>query len=242
MSKIFYIVGKRIKDQFVTSGLDSLICYENFIKLYKENYIIRPVEFRLGQGLSQQQIANIQLIAHSNKKSKYSFSYKCLHTFPTCKTITHKRRAKNVMVSIPRMLSNYQYKSELLVDERCYEMKDHLTGWHIQGAVLIEAARQMVIAVSEKFLLSSCKKNSYKFLLSNLTANFKAYTYPFEVDIVCNILDIKARLPHNSSMKMKLTFIQNNFETFNIELEQHIIDKDILSIYELSNIREHLVV
>lgn len=47
------------------------------------------------------------------------------------------------------------FESHLMLNDRCAEMSDHVTGQHLQGMILIEAARQMTLAVTEMYFIDS---------------------------------------------------------------------------------------
>jgi hypothetical protein len=101
------------------------------------------------------------------------------------KNIVHKQKTENVMITkpIPWGGAKNTYKSSLILDDRCAEMSDHVTGQHLQGMILAEAARQMMTAVSERYLLEEDEKCNSYFTLNKLSPEFKSFAFPLEVDI-----------------------------------------------------------
>lgn len=71
---------------------------------------------------------------------------------------------------------------------------DHQTGQHIQGMVLIEAARQAIIATSEKYLLKESEINlsDKYFTLTSLNVNFSSFVFPLPVDVSLRVLSKKS--------------------------------------------------
>ncbi|MBD2810814.1 hypothetical protein ID853_07945 [Xenorhabdus sp. Vera] len=75
--------------------------------------------------------------------------------------ITHKHKRKNVLISKTIKTGDTSYQCHLLIDDDCAEMADHVTGQHIQGMVLLEACRQMINSVSERFLIKTGRNKSF---------------------------------------------------------------------------------
>lgn len=98
----------------------------------------------------------------------------------------HKARDSNVMVSSPTQMTAESYEAYLVVDETCAEMSDHQTGEHVQGAVLIEASRQMFMACATSFDLSpeaSAKIGEMHFALNEMRVVFHNFVFPIETRI-----------------------------------------------------------
>lgn len=148
MNRLTYIVGKRIKQQFNNTSVAGLVTFDEFVDMiYNSTDNLNNTELRIGQGLSQADIDEIFKLGKSYFKNQFNY------TFTIDKFITHKQQMHNVMISTPEQISDSLFSSYLCIDENCDEMKDHLTGYHLQGIVLIEVARQMINAVSEKFFI-----------------------------------------------------------------------------------------
>ena len=65
-------------------------------------------------------------------------------------------------------------------------MSDHQTGEHVQGAVLIEAARQMFMACATTYELSpeaSAKIGDMQFALNEMRVVFHNFVFPIETRI-----------------------------------------------------------
>ncbi|WP_228707989.1 AfsA-related hotdog domain-containing protein [Klebsiella quasipneumoniae] len=86
------------------------------------------------------------------------------------------------------------YCARLILQDASELLCDHQTGQHIQGMVLIEAARQTIIATSEKFLLAEAgvaMAEKY-FTLSSLQVAFSCFVFPLPVTIVLNVVSRKS--------------------------------------------------
>jgi hypothetical protein len=105
--------------------------------------------------------------------------------------ITHKRMPCNVLVSDPWKVAEGAFAANLMIDDGCAEMSDHVTGQHVQGMVLIEAARQLFLAVTEKFFLPQDGGRSFYFLIDELDASFNAFVFPVKVELRYRIVDAR---------------------------------------------------
>jgi hypothetical protein len=69
-----------------------------------------------------------------------------------------------------------------MIDENCERMNDHMSGQHMQGMVIMEAARQAMIAVTEMYLLPE-KGIDYSFISDSLTVSYSNYAFPVKAII-----------------------------------------------------------
>ncbi|WP_183021902.1 MULTISPECIES: AfsA-related hotdog domain-containing protein [Delftia] len=96
---------------------------------------------------------------------------------------THKHHFRNSIISHPERIGNTHYRASLLLDERSELMGDHQTGQHIQGMVLVEAARQMFLAVTEEYFIGDAWVEPYYFVINEMSANFSAFVFPVEATL-----------------------------------------------------------
>lgn len=114
---------------------------------------------------------------------------------PACARLTHKREQRNRMISEPTRVADNSYVAALLVDERCAEMEDHLTGMHLQGMLIIEAVRQMLLAVTEKYHLQEQLRGRCRFSTESLSITYLEFLFPlpttlhFDLQIVRRVSD-----------------------------------------------------
>lgn len=227
MNKVTYIVGQRIKQQFNGISEVNLVTFGEFIDNHESQLNnLNDTEFKIGQGLSKANIDKIFKLAKGYLKNSYD-------NLPIIdNSVTHKHHIYNTMISVPHKLNENLYCSYLFIDEHCNEMRDHLTGYHIQGMVLIEAARQMVNAVTEEFLIDQA--NHYALVLKGLKADFLSYTFPFEVKLICKVLNIKHGFRGSFNAEVQINFIQNAIETLCVTIVCQVLEKKIVGNYELS--------
>jgi hypothetical protein len=96
---------------------------------------------------------------------------------------THKHRIQNAIISHPIRVDEHNFEALLLLDERSELMTDHQTGQHIQGMILIEAARQLFLAVTEEYFIGQAVHDRYYFVINNLDVKFKGFVFPVDATL-----------------------------------------------------------
>ncbi|MGQ0710031.1 MAG: AfsA-related hotdog domain-containing protein [Rhodoferax sp.] len=103
---------------------------------------------------------------------------------PSCapratKRLAHKARAENILISAPRRIGEDSFEMDLCFSSQNEFFLDHMTGMHIQGMVLMEAARQAFLAVTEAFFLRS-ETSDYYFVVKRMDAAYTNFVFPFD--------------------------------------------------------------
>jgi len=185
MNTIF-IVG----DKFTGfSENDNVITISDFEKIMIKGNIESTCQFyRIGQGVSYERTSNIyKNTSHLNDCGIFvddkSFDKSGRH-------LVHKHNSANSMIGFPSKLSKFLYAADVHIDDRCSELDDHITGQHISGMVLVEACRQMFLAVTELFYLNEFDNNFY-FVIKRNSVEYKKFVFPIDVHINYEVLDYK---------------------------------------------------
>lgn len=163
------------------------------------------VEFELGQGVSASRVRRLIEIAESKNRRE------CLMFEPLIKCGSkhvHKHRPENSMLSIPRKVGLNVYEADVLVDDASELMTDHSSGQHLQGMVLVEAARQMILAVTEEFYSEGWEK-PYSFIWSEIAVKFLAYAFPVKTLLVYRVKELDDPKKRRSGYSVDMEFIQS---------------------------------
>ncbi|MFP2929959.1 AfsA-related hotdog domain-containing protein [Pyxidicoccus sp. 3LG] len=106
---------------------------------------------------------------------------------PAGPKLVHKRAPENVMISIPERVGEDLYHACLVVDDRCAEMSDHTTGQHLQGMLLMEAGRQMSLAVTEHYFLQQKPGRSNFFVINRFELEYLKFAFPVRTEMECQL-------------------------------------------------------
>jgi hypothetical protein len=102
------------------------------------------------------------------------------------RAVTHKRYASNVMIGPPAQRATDEFTADLMIDDRCELLADHLTGQHIPAVTLMEAARQMWTAVTECFYRDG--PHETHFVVGALSGQFRHFVFPFAATLCYQLL------------------------------------------------------
>lgn len=166
------------KDALTLSQLCALLTLPATLPIGEGRFVPVP-----GQGLGDDDIAAVLKLANTSAH-KAQFDLGAWRGRPSRApgSVTHKRFAENTVISEPRQVDQYSFALDLLIDEDCEMMSDHQTGQHLQGMLLIEAARQSFLAVTERFFLPQDGGKFY-FVFDDLSVRYKRFVFPVDASL-----------------------------------------------------------
>lgn len=205
MSKTIHVVGDRFSDFIARNEL--VLGWAALQAALDTQQVPDDATLVVGQGLSQPQLrALLDAIQGSARRVRLAMDER---HFASAGALTHKRESRNVMISVPeRAAEPDTFESILTLDESCAEMSDHTTGQHLQGMVLIEAARQMFIAVAERFFARPTRPRSY-FVINRFQTEFLGFAFPLHTLVRCQINNQSVRPDDVDSFTVLIHFVQN---------------------------------
>ena len=159
-----------------------------------------------GQGLGDDDVTRV-LAATSSHGDRFDLSLWRDRPRRASARLSHKRRPENTLISDPRRLADNLFELDLLIDEDCELMADHQTGQHVQGMVLMEAARQTFLAVTEAFFLPQDGGRFY-FVINKFGAEYRRFAFPLDATILYRIKDMNVENPLRQSFAAEIDVVQ----------------------------------
>lgn len=93
--------------------------------------------------------------------------------------LAHKNKTENICISAPRQTDSNVFEMDLFFTGQNEFFLDHMTGMHIQGMALVEAARQAFLAVTEAFYIKD-EKSEFYFVIKSMDTSFQNFVFPFD--------------------------------------------------------------
>lgn len=179
-TKILHVVGDRFGNFCVNN--DNVVTLSEFETMIVNNWTQADTTTLVvaGQGVD---IAQLKRIEDQIKASKSDLKIMFSKLDKVDKRRVHKEKDQNVLISAPYKVTEHLYGASVLIDDRCAEMSDHVTGQHIQGMVILEAARQMFIGVTESFFIEESKRGRYYFIIRDFGINYESMAFPLPMVI-----------------------------------------------------------
>ncbi len=186
----------------------------------------------LGQGVCQ---SDVEEIVTTLDKSEYKnhFLVDSPDSLDFQKSINHqnnvhKHKTENVMISPATSMGANCFFMSLHIQNDCAELSDHTTGQHVQGMVLVEAARQAMLSVTEEYILDKTARHSSYFVLNNLQVSFKKFTFPGEVDMRFVISNLERKKGGTVKADSVTTFYHGSEELAEISINYTAYPKEYI--------------
>ena len=106
--------------------------------------------------------------------------------------LAHKNRAENIVISAPCKISDRSFEMDLFFSSQNEFFLDHMTGMHIQGMALVEAARQSFLAVTEAYFLNGDDRDYY-FAIKRMDVAYSNFVFPFDATLRYDITRISQK-------------------------------------------------
>lgn len=182
-----------------------VLTVDEVIFLMKNNLLSDNLfSFKLGQGLSAYQVA--ELIQYSkilNSRSLLKFK----ELVKSEKSHTHKYESRNSMLGLPRKICEKSFEIDILIDDSCDQMNDHITGHHLQGMVLSEATRQAFLVITEKFFLKENHESNY-FVINSVNTKYLDFAFPLPMIIEYEIVNHTIKTYDTQHFNVVMNIIQ----------------------------------
>jgi hypothetical protein len=202
VSDKFYHFSTR-NDVITKSQLYHLLNTEDLVLPSSEKIRLIP-----GQGFSDNAINELLVLASTAKNTRhFDFTLWRSHPKRAPKKLPHKHNNENILVSQPKRITKDEFNMHMLIDEKCEMMRDHQTGLHVQGMLLVEAARQAYLATMESFYMENNKEKHY-FIFNSLTINYNRFSFPLPSSIKLTTEKLEVLSKKRTDTLTKIELIQ----------------------------------
>ncbi len=96
--------------------------------------------------------------------------------------LAHKANPSNILIGYPRRVDDHRFELDVVFNPDSEFFADHMTGMHIQGMAIMEAARQSFLAVTEEFHLRASGRKYY-FVIQSFNTTFVSFLFPLEAKL-----------------------------------------------------------
>jgi hypothetical protein len=201
--KTVVVVGDKFS-AFAVHG--AVLCVSEFESRIREgNWGAEGDVYDIGQGIAALRVDSlVKLAEESGCSDKLRFG-----PFIMCrKEHVHKRRPENALLSVPKQLADNLFEADVLVDDECELMSDHVAGQHLPAMIQIEAVRQMGLAVTEEYFAKDFP-GGCAFLWTSCQVTFAQYVFPVRLRLVCHVREQRKVKIGRMSFIFDMEFIQN---------------------------------
>jgi len=204
-SNTYTIVGDSFSKFISNSNIIAISDIEK--RIFRKEKLDKNSYFLLGQGVSSERVNALLDSLELIPEYKGNFLFSKINK--AGKQLVHKHNLVNSLILEPQQISENQFESEIKIDEQCDEMKDHQTGQHIAGMVLVEASRQMFLAVTELFFIKQHSVESY-FVINSSTIEYLKFVFPLDIKIVYTVNKLDTSKTGILRFNVAMDIVQND--------------------------------
>lgn len=146
--------------------------------------------------------------------------------------LVHKEDNDNVMIAGLCVTGDGGYEATLRLTDRNELLLDHVAGRHVPGMVLIEASRQMILAVTERYILPTLPAKQWGFLLCGLNTTFERYAFPVDAGIRLELEELPGCTPKRPMFEVVVTIRQAGQVVTECRAEYRLHDSRVLARQE----------
>jgi hypothetical protein len=172
------LVGDRF-EFFIAAGLGmSAAGFAEAVGRGSWDGLTEPIQIHLGQGLNEAAVATVgEALERRGLSDRLLLDPRDLPT-PVPPGAVHKRDARNVLLADFEYDGADTFEASLRLHNDNELVLDHQSGPHLQGMILIEAARQLFVAVCELEYLRPWPDRRFSFLLAQVDTRFDRPVFP----------------------------------------------------------------
>lgn len=188
MEENLIVVGERFAGFAEQDDVVSVEQFASWLKARCAEPEFDRVNVVLGQGVSDYELEAMRSeLAGSGLQDKVTINVPEVRGLG--RNQVHKHRQSNVLIA-DLVQEGDEYRAFLLIHNDNELLIDHQTGLHVQGMVVIEAARQMFLAVSETFLIGPHEGRGYYYVINTLNTTFENFLFPLAAQVVLRVVSI----------------------------------------------------
>ncbi|MBD1577964.1 hypothetical protein HC723_16360 [Vibrio sp. S11_S32] len=170
INNFYTVVGDDFK---LFAKKNKAVTFSNLELLLEKNQIDT---LNLGQGLSKSELVKINEISSVKLLNEYN-------QIP--KGLVHKTNDVNTLISDVIKIGEDSFSFGVQIYKGNEFLLDHITGIHINGTLIIEAARQALVSVLESHY--GDVSIGSRFILNSFKTEFISYVYPIAINGNINI-------------------------------------------------------
>lgn len=200
-----YLVGDRFSEFATHPGVQTI---GRFIETVRSGTLLDgPARLLPGQGVTETEWSQVvDELASANLLDRVAASATPLTPVPNL--LVHKAHEANVLLANLREVSAGRFASDLRLHADNELLNDHITGQHVPGMVIIEAARQMMMAVSNAYYLPMLTDADHGYVLNSIECRFDRYVFPLSAVVELTMDSAEETRPKRMKFEASVTIRQ----------------------------------
>ncbi|MEU9210268.1 AfsA-related hotdog domain-containing protein [Streptomyces sp. NPDC048415] len=206
-TRTLLIVGDRFVGFAAQEDVLTVTQFIEEMRLGVYSWDAQPIQVRAGQGVTADawEVVYEQALL-LGLASRLDFHYE--EPLLAARGEAHKHRSSNTLIADLRRAEETLFTANLRVHNDNELLIDHQTGEHVQGMVAVETARQMFLAVSERYHASRHLERSYYYVIESMNTDFENFLFPLDATIEYRTLRAETDNPGRLSFAAEISVHQ----------------------------------
>ncbi|MFI7386445.1 AfsA-related hotdog domain-containing protein [Streptomyces sp. NPDC049813] len=176
------LVGDRFAGFTAQDGVQTVTQLIDGLRQGRYDHGHGPIRIRAGQGVTAEDHRAVRdAFVRRGRAGDLDFPY--AEPALANRGEAHKHRAANTLVADLRRADELTFTAALRLHDDNEILLDHQTGEHVQGMVAVEAARQMFLAVSERYFASRHPQRRYSYVIESMHTDFENFLFPLDATV-----------------------------------------------------------
>ncbi|MCI3152324.1 MULTISPECIES: AfsA-related hotdog domain-containing protein [Streptomyces] len=198
------VVGDRFRDFAEAVGADTFSGLARLLDAGDLDAVAGPVFVVAGQGIGEYEITYLEDAVQRRQLGDRIVLVPSAGK-PAPRQQLHKAREDNVLVAGLTQTGESTFEAALRLHDHNELLVDVQDRVHVQGMVVIEAARQMFLAVVERFFTSRWPQQRYYIVLNSMNTAFSNFLFP--VGATLRLTVDEADLSEPSRLTLRTTVV-----------------------------------
>ena len=138
---------------------------------------------------------------------------------------THKRHEQNGLIAGLTRTGANTFRADLRVHNDQELQLDHQAS-HVQGMVILEAARQMFLAVCESYYRPLVPEHNPAYVYDRMECTFQQFLFPLDCTIECEVLAADLSGPERLLFDIRTTFHQAEAQVAAVRMTGSALDRE----------------
>jgi hypothetical protein len=180
--------------------------------------------FLVGQGLGEEDLRETRrLVAERGLGGHFAFPEALAPL-----SLTHKRDPANSLVTSPVRVGERRHAFSFALNDRMDRLADHVTGRHVGGMLLVEAARQASLAVLEiEFKTDGGAR--YGLSWNALNVRFMNFAFPAPLNLITEVSEGARDAKGQITAKVVTEILQSGTQVAVAEMDVGLIEASALA-------------
>ncbi|MFC9847863.1 AfsA-related hotdog domain-containing protein [Streptomyces sp. NPDC060223] len=201
------VVGDRFRDFAEAVGAETFSGLTRSLDAGDLDALQGPVHVVTGQGLGEFEISYLR---DAITRRQLDDRIVLVHTTgqPARRQELHKAREDNVLVAGLTQVDDTTYEAQLRLHDHNELLVDVQDRVHVQGMVAIEAARQMFLAVIERYFTARWPQQRYYIVLNSMNTTFSNFLFPVSATLRLKVDESDVSEPSRLTVRTTVEVVQ----------------------------------